>query len=194
MKLAPKSKQVPSLVSRPPAPASAAHAQHEEELAHFVGVRIGVLFFPLFCVIAHPPDVALTLLTHRYVPCPPCRHLDTDVLAFFFAGQPPHRFSASLPHGGATHPPQSASTPAPATSTNMETAAVELPAASSTYMGYSVRLPSPSPFRLLTSIATTHPSLLMTTNVVLALTLLALLISEFFSLHALISLFRPPSQ
>ena len=61
-------------------------------------------------------------------------------------------------------------------------------------MGYSVRPPSPSPFRLLTSIAATHPSPLTATNVDLALMLLALLISEFFSLHAWSSSFHPPSQ
>jgi len=48
-------------------PVSAAHAQHDEELALFVRVQIGESFFSVWC-IAHPPDAPLVL------PTPACPH------------------------------------------------------------------------------------------------------------------------
>jgi len=73
MKLAQKSKQTPSQVSQPPAPMLAAHAQHKEELARFVGVRIGVVFFsPSSVCIACPPDVPLTVCPMSASPTTRC--------------------------------------------------------------------------------------------------------------------------
>ena len=66
-KLAQKSKQAPSQVSQPPAPVSAVHAQHEEELALFVGIQIGLLSPPpALCV-----SPALPMPPHA--PHPPVR-------------------------------------------------------------------------------------------------------------------------